>query len=63
MRVRISPHVADLAGSGLVLVGFLVAALVLSAVPALVQGLTRHGAPPVHPAAPAGVNGPGRTLS
>ena len=63
MRVRIHPHLADLAGTGLVLVGFLLAALVLSAVPALVQGLARHGAPPAHSTAPADLSGPGRTLS
>jgi len=63
MRIRISPHVADLAGSGLVLIGFLLAALALSAVPALVQGLSRHGAPPAHSAAPANAGGAGRTVS
>jgi hypothetical protein len=59
MRVRIHRHIADLAGSGLVLIGFLLATLALSAVPILVQGLSRHpalsraGAPD-----PSGVSGP-----
>jgi hypothetical protein len=44
MRIRIHRHIADLAGSGLVLMGFLLATLALSAVPVLVQGLSRHPA-------------------
>jgi len=63
MRVRIHPHLAALAGSGLVLIGFLLAAMALSAVPVLVQDLAHHGAPPVHSAKPAGPNGTGRALS
>lgn len=59
MRVRINPHLADLAGSGLVLIGFLLAALALSAVPAIVQELTRRG-PTTPPPAAAGVNGTAR---
>ena len=47
--MRVHRHIADLAGSGLVLIGFLLAAMALSAVPVLVQGLTRH-APQVQPA-------------
>jgi hypothetical protein len=50
--MRVHRHIADLAGSGLVLIGFLLAAMALSAVPALVQSLTRHGPPPAQPAAP-----------
>ena len=50
MTIRIHRHLVDLAGSGLVLIGFLLAAMALSAVPVLVQGLTRH---PSH-AQPAG---------
>jgi hypothetical protein len=42
MRVRFHRHLVDLAGSGLVLVGFLLATLALSAVPVVVQGLTKH---------------------
>jgi hypothetical protein len=42
MSIRIHRHLVDLAGSGLVLIGFLLAAMALSAVPVLVQGLTRH---------------------
>lgn len=53
MRIRIHPHLVDLAGSGLVLIGFLMAALAVSAVPVLVQELSRR---PSH-AQPAG--GPG----
>ena len=45
MRVRIHRHIADLAGSGLVLIGFLLAALALSAVPILVQELSRRSPP------------------
>jgi hypothetical protein len=51
MPIRIHRHILDLAGSGLVLIGFLLAAMALSAVPVLVQGLTRHGPPPAQPAA------------
>ena len=40
--MRVHRHIVDLAGSGLVLIGFLLAAMALSAVPVLVQGLTRH---------------------
>ena len=44
MHIRIHRHIADLAGSGLVLIGFLLAAMALSAVPVLMQGLSRHPA-------------------
>lgn len=44
MRVRMHPHIADLAGSGLVLIGLLLAALAVSAVPVLVQELSRRPA-------------------
>ena len=57
MRVRIHHHLVDLAGSGLVLIGFLLAAMALSAVPVLVQGLTRHGPPPTPPAAEQALSG------
>jgi hypothetical protein len=40
--MRVHRHIVDLAGSGLVLIGFLLAAMALSAVPVLVQGLGRH---------------------
>ena len=50
MHFRIHRHVVDLAGSGLVLIGFLLAAMAISAVPVLVQGLTRHAPPPAQPA-------------
>jgi len=51
-------HIADLAGSGLVLIGFLLAAMALSAVPVLVQGLTRHPSH-AHPAGDPDLPGPG----
>lgn len=57
MRVRIHRHITDLAGSGLVLVGFLLVAMIVSAVPALVQSMSgRHSSPPPSPAlsAPSG---------
>ena len=59
MHIRIHRHIVDLAGSGLVLIGFLLAAMALSAVPVLVQGLTRH-APQAQPAAAQdpGLSGP-----
>jgi hypothetical protein len=42
--MRVHRHILDLAGSGLVLIGFLLAAMALSAVPVLMQGLSRHPA-------------------
>jgi hypothetical protein len=67
MRVRIHRHIVDLAGSGLVLIGFLLAAMALSAVPLVVQGLNRHppqaakaGEPDGHG---PGLSGPGRPAS
>jgi hypothetical protein len=62
MRSRIHRHIADLAGSGLVLIGFLLATMALSAVPVLVQELgrrpvpTQPGGQPDHPG--PGINGP-----
>ena len=44
MRVRIHRHIVDLAGSGLVLIGFLLATMALSAVPVLMQELGRRPA-------------------
>jgi hypothetical protein len=38
-------HLVDYAGSGMVLTGFLVAALVLAAAPAAVTSLAGHAAP------------------
>ena len=43
--MRVHRHIVELAGSGLVMIGFLLAAMALSAVPVLVQGLTRHASP------------------
>ncbi len=65
MRVRIHRHLVDLAGSGLVLIGFLLATLALSAVPVVVRGLARRPAT-AHPASQAGpsrLSGPGRAPS
>jgi hypothetical protein len=42
--MRLHRHIVDLAGSGLVLVGLLLATLALSAVPVVMHGLTRHPA-------------------
>jgi hypothetical protein len=58
MPIRIHRHLVDLAGSGLVLIGFLLAAMALSAVPVLVQGLTRHS-PHAQPAGGPALPGPG----
>ena len=44
MRIRIHRHIVDLAGSGLVLIGFLLATMALSAVPVLMQELSRRPA-------------------
>jgi len=44
MRIRVHPHVSDLAGSGLVLIGFLLVALAVSAAPALVRTLAGRSA-------------------
>ena len=63
MHVRIHPHLAALAGSGLVLIGFLLAAMALSAVPVLVQDLTRHDPPQSRPAAAPDFSGSGRSTS
>ncbi len=54
MRVRMHPHIVDLAGSGLVLIGLLLAAMAFSAVPVLVQELSRR---PTQPQ-PGAVSGP-----
>jgi hypothetical protein len=53
--MRLPRHIVDLAGSGLVLIGFLLAAMALSAVPLVVKGLTRHPAS----AGSSGGHGPG----
>jgi hypothetical protein len=41
--MRIHRHLTDLAGSGLVLIALLLGAMVISAVPAIVQSLTGQG--------------------
>jgi hypothetical protein len=56
--MRVPRHIVDLAGSGLVLIGFLLAAVAVSAVPVLVQGLTRHPAS-AGPTKASGGRGPG----
>ncbi len=53
--MRIHRHILDLAGSGLVLIGFLLAAMAISAAPAVIGGLTRHD---VAQAPAAGAGGP-----
>lgn len=62
MRIRIHRHIVDLAGSGLVLIGFLLAAMAFSAVPVLVQELSRRPAQSQPDGAPdrpgPGVSGP-----
>ena len=42
MRIRVHPHLLDLAGTGLVLLGLLLAALALSAAPIVVRALSGH---------------------
>ena len=44
MRMRVHPHLTDLAGTGLVLLGFLLVALAVSATPVLVRSLTARPA-------------------
>jgi hypothetical protein len=60
MRVRIHHRIADLAGSGLVLIGFLLATMALSAVPVLVQEFGRRPAQSQPGGAPdrSGISGP-----
>jgi hypothetical protein len=41
MRMRIDPRLSDLAGSGLVLLAFLLVAMAVSAAPIVVRSLTR----------------------
>ena len=48
--MRIHRHIVDLAGSGLVLIGFLLAAMALSAAPVVIRSLVRHDAPQAHAA-------------
>lgn len=49
MRIRVHPHLSDLAGTGLVLIGFLLVAMAVSAAPILVRSLSgRTVAPAVH---------------
>ena len=45
MRMRIDPRLSDLAGSGLVLLAFLLVAMALSAAPIVVHSLTRTAHP------------------
>lgn len=48
MRIRIDSRLSDLAGSGLVLLGFLLVAMAVSATPVLLRSLGVRGAPAVH---------------
>jgi len=63
MRIPVHRHLTDLAGSGLVLIGFLLAALALSAVPVVIQGLIHRGPPPAHAAEPVSLSEAGSALS
>ena len=54
MQIRIDSRLSDLAGSGLVLLGFLLAAWALSATPIALRSLGVHAAP----SAPASVISP-----
>ena len=42
MRIRLHSHLSDLAGTGLVLLGFLLVAMALSAAPSLVRTFAPH---------------------
>jgi hypothetical protein len=53
MNMRIDPRLSDLAGSGLVLLAFLLVAMALSAAPIMVHSLTRTTAHPGVISAPA----------
>ena len=44
MRIRVHPHLSDLAGTGLVLIGFLLVALAVSATPIVVRSLSVRAA-------------------
>lgn len=52
--MRIHRHIVDLAGSGLVLLGFLLAAMAISATPVLIRTFVRHDGPQVHSAGDGG---------
>jgi hypothetical protein len=53
MRMRIDPRLSDLAGSGLVMLAFLLVAMALSAAPIVVRSMTAHGGHPSVISAPA----------
>ncbi len=44
MRMRVHPHLSDLSGAGLVLIGFLLVALAVSAAPIVVRSLSGRAA-------------------
>jgi hypothetical protein len=46
--MRVHRHITDLAGSGLVLIALLLGAMVISAVPAIVQSLAGRGSAGPH---------------
>jgi hypothetical protein len=54
MRMRIDPRLSDLAGSGLVLLAFLLVAMALSAAPIVVRSMTARTAHPSAISAPSG---------
>ena len=59
MQIRIASRLSDLTGSGLVLLGFLLAAWALSATPIALRSLGVHGAPaaPASAISPASIRG------
>jgi hypothetical protein len=62
MRIRVHPHVTELAGTGLVLLAFLLVALAISAAPVLVRSLAGRPAQAPHQA-PAFSPSPGHSVS
>jgi hypothetical protein len=58
MRIRVHPHLSDLAGTGLVLLGFLLVALAVSATPVIVRSLA--GRPAQAPQHAPEIPSPGR---
>ena len=57
MRMRIDPRLSDLAGSGLVLLSFLLVAMALSVAPIVVHSLTTRPAAHHSPASPSLTHG------
>lgn len=63
MRIKMDSRLSDLAGSGLVLLGFLLAAWALSATPVLLRSLGVHAAPGAHAPATSPASGRATALS